>query len=130
MSIYDLLDQEPVELPSVTATLLELQEAGSLQQDCSAFLVQGLEQTVSSLRTTQEKIAMLSADAADAKCLATYRYPIKRWFTRRARALGMDWPTLAGKLDLEQEVSNEENSDSPSCTEKLKVSLERAGKIG
>ena len=28
-SIYDLLDEEPVELSSVVATLMELQEAGS-----------------------------------------------------------------------------------------------------
>ena len=99
-SIYDLLDEEPVGLSSVVATLMELQEAGSLQHDCSAFLVHGLEATVSSLCTIQDEVAALSADAADAKFLATYRDPIKRWLTRRAKVLGMDWPTLAGKLDL------------------------------
>ena len=87
-------------------------------------MVHGLEEMVSYLCTIQEKVA-LSADVADANFLATYRYPIKRWFTRRAKALGMDWPTLSGKLDLEQEDSDEEDSDSPSCTEKLKASLER-----
>lgn len=125
MSINDLLDQETDELPSVIATLLELQQAGGLQLVSYAFLVQGLEQTVSSLRTTQERVAVLSAAAADAKFLAAYQYPVKRWLTRRSMALGMDWPTLAGKLDLEQEDSDEEHSDSPSCTEKLKASLER-----
>lgn len=124
-SIYDLLDEEPVELSSVVATLMDLQEAGSLQQDCSAFLVCGLEATVSSLCTMESKVAALSADAANAKFLATYRDPIKRWFTRRAKLLGMDWPTLAGKLDLEQEDSDEEDTDSPSCTENLKASLEK-----
>ena len=126
-SIYDLLDQEPVELPSVVVTLLELQEAGSLQQDCSTFLVCGLEETTSSLCTIQEEVAVLKADAADSKFLATYRDPIKRWFTRRAKVLGMDWPTLAGKLDLEQEESDDEDSASQNSTytEKLKASLER-----
>lgn len=124
-SIYDLLDEEPVELSSVVATLMELQEVGSLQHDGSAFLVHGLEATVSSLCAIQDEVAALSAHAADAKFLATYCDPIKRWFTRRAKVLGMDWPTLAGKLDLEQEDSDEEDSDLPSCTEKLKASLER-----
>lgn len=73
-SIYDLLDEEPVELSSVVATLMELQEAGSLQHDCSAFLVGALEATVSSLCTMEEGVAALSADAADAKFLATYRH--------------------------------------------------------
>ena len=119
------LDEEPVELSSVVATLMELQEAGNLQHDCSAFLVRGLEATASSLCTMEAQVAALSADAADAKFLATYRDPIKRWFTRRAKVLGMDWPTLAGKLDLEHEDSDEENSDLPSCTENLKASLKR-----
>lgn len=90
--------------------------------------MEGLEQTLSALRTTQEKVAVLSADAADAKLLATYRDPIKRWFTRRAKAVGMDWPTLAGKLDLEQEGSHGENSDSPTCTDKYLLVESKFGK--
>ena len=125
-SVYELLEENPFELPHVVASLLELEEAGSIQQECSAFLVRGLQETVSALHNTQEQIAKLNADAADAKFLATYRDPIRKWFTRRAKALGMDWQTLAGKLDLEEDDLEEgAELDSPSCTEQLKASLRR-----
>lgn len=88
-SVYELQEEDPVKLPPhVVASLLVLEEAGSIQQECSAFLVYGLQETisvlheiVSVLHDTQEQIAKLNADVADAKFLGTYRDPIRKWFT-------------------------------------------------
>ena len=138
-SVYDLLEEKPVDLAHVVArsnaNLRYSIEAGRLQQQNLASLVSRLQETVSALQFTQEQVAKLSTDAADAKSLAIYRDPLRRWFTRRAKALGMDWQTLAMKLDSEEDDSEEDDSeeddseeeelDSPSCTEQLKASLQR-----
>ncbi|KAL3157119.1 hypothetical protein ABBQ38_001364 [Trebouxia sp. C0009 RCD-2024] len=83
--------------------------------------------TVSSLQNTQEQVAALRADAAAAETLAMCCAPVKKWVIKRAKALDMDWLTLAGKLDLEEECSDDEDPNLPSCTEKLKASLQRDG---
>ena len=82
-----LLEEEIIQLPDVVTSLLHAQEAGSLQQECSAFLVCGLQSTVTALHSTQKQVAELSADAAVAKFLATYRDPVRRWFNKRAQRL-------------------------------------------
>ena len=121
-SVYDLLEEKPVDLAHVVARLRYSIEAGRLQQQNLALLVSRLQETVSALQFTQEQVAKLTADA---KSLAIYRDPLRRWFTRRAKALGMDWHTVAMKLDSEEDDSEEEKLDSPSCTEQLKASLQR-----
>ena len=107
-SSHHLLHEEPPQ-SAIIAALLALKKAGNLQQQYSAVLINGLETLVSDLRDTQEQVDVLTAGAADAKVLAMYRGPIRRWCTRRAKALDMDWSILADKLDLEEDGSEDED---------------------
>lgn len=96
-SIFALLDHKIPPLDSIVAELCGLQEAGSLQQECSNFLICAFAKPVTAFKKTEEKVADLTdkvADltdnVADTEFLATYRDLVRKWLRLRASIIGLN----------------------------------------